>query len=700
MRAVIAWLRAPGRLAALAVLAAAIALYTADPFLIREARLRGFDAMQRLWPRPPTAEPVIIVDVDEDAIRQQGQWPWPRTLVARLIDRIAAGKPKVLGIDIFFAEPDRLSPNQLPKFLPDLPAPVSAALAELPPSDAALARAIAATPTVLAVAPTNDAPLPQRGPHKTVPVMQKGEPAAPFALTFRSVIRSLPEIVGAARSEASIGAEPDQDGVVRSIPLVVAVGDDLIPAFALEILRIGTRPSPIVVSAGERGIASVGFGPLAIPTDARGRTYVHFGLPAERYISAQDVLADGFDPARLKDRFVLLGVSALGTVDQKNTPLGVIFGTEIHAQLIESVLSGALLLRPPQAFAVELGLILGGGLLVIALLPYQRPVWAGVGLLGVLVVLVGAEAGLFRFSGWLIDGVFAGAASLAAFGAMLGGNFRAVQRERQLLEAELQREREVKARLEGELTAARAIQMGLLPHHFPAFPERPEIDLYARIEPARDVGGDLFDFFLLDRNRLFFMIGDVSGKGIPAALFMAMSKEVVRDAAAQHGAALDALLATANRKIGAASDNLAEDGADLMFVTAFAGCLDLASGDLVFASAGHDSPLVIMEGERLRELSTEGGPPLGMVEDFAYPTSHDRLEAGAILLLYTDGVTEAQNAGGTLYGGERLSQCLAQIPAHSAREAIDLVFDDVGRFVGAAEQFDDITLLALRRAPP
>src|SRR5215469_13358158 len=147
------WFRAPGRGIALALLGAALAGYAADPFLLRELRSRGFDALQRLWAQPVQDARVIIVDIDEDSLRQYGQWPWPRTLTAKLIDRIAAGKPRVLGIDLLFPEPDRLSPSQISRFVPDLPAPVIAALAEMPPSDAKLAQAISAVPTVLGIAP-------------------------------------------------------------------------------------------------------------------------------------------------------------------------------------------------------------------------------------------------------------------------------------------------------------------------------------------------------------------------------------------------------------------------------------------------------------------------------------------------------------------------------------------------------------------
>ena len=702
MPALLAWIRAPGRGLALLVLALAAATYYADPYLVRELRVSGLDAMQRLWPQVLDVPHAIIVDIDDESLRRYGQWPWPRVLVARLIDRIADAKPGILGIDMFFPEPDRLSPPQIPKLIPDLPESVIAALSNLPSSEERLARAIARVPTVLAVASgdQNPASSASTGLHGAAPIV--GDDPRPFLFTRPSMVRSLPEIVKAARSEASIGVEFDDDGVVRSVPLLSMVQGQLVPAFAIELLRQAARAPSIEVKTGRAGIASVGFGDFSIPTGAQGQAYLHFETPLRRYVSAANLLDPTLDPSfdprtMLERHIVLLGSSGTGLLDQPLTPLGRELGTEIHAQLIESIMLNSLLLRPPGAAWIELALILVPGLLVIGALRYQRPWAASAGMFAIALVLVGTEAGLFRFAGWLLDTLYSTGATVVAFGTMLGGNYIAEQRERRRLAGELELEREATARLEGEMSAARSIQMGLLPLHFPAFPDRQEIDLFARIEPARDVGGDLFDFLLIDRDRLFFMIGDVSGKGIPAALFMATTKEVVRDAAVRHGAALDRVLGEANAKIAQASNNMAEEGAKLMFVTAFAGLLNLASGDLVYASAGHDSPLVIMAGKELRELTTEGGPPLGAVEDFRYPLSQDRLETGAVLLLYTDGVTEAQNVDGTLFGSRRLNACLTETQASGARGVTDLVFEHLQQFVGTAAQFDDITVLALRR---
>jgi adenylate cyclase len=701
VRSVLAWLRTPGRVVALLVLAGAALAYTTDPYLLREERNRGFDALQRIWPREAGQPQVVIVAIDEASLRQFGQWPWPRVLVAKLVERIAASKPLALGIDVLFIEPDRLSPPQIPNSVPDLPASVIAALSELPSSDEILARKIAAVPTVLGLAPTDETagtnvPAPS-SPYRAAPILQKGGSPDPFLSTHRSMIRSLPRIVSAARSEASLGVEIDDDGTVRSVPLVSLVGGNLIPSLGLEMLRVAARVPAIAVVTGRDGIAGLELGPLSIPTDASGKAYLHFAPAIDRDVPAAELLKSEFDASRLQGRSVILAVTGLGLTDQKQTPLGLMQGVDVHAQLIESILAGTLLYRAPRALWIETALILASGLVVIGVLRYQRPRIAGAGLVGLVLALVGTEIGLFRFAGWLLDSSYATEVTLAEFGVMLGGSFIAEQRERRRIAAELERQRQAEARIEGELTAARAIQMGILPLRFPAFPERGDIDLYARIEPARNVGGDLFDFLLIDPSHLFFMIGDVSGKGIPAALFMAMTKEVIRDAAARHDAVPNLVLDEANAKVGDASDNMAKEGTNMMFVTAFAGVLDLASGDLVYSSAGHDSPLLIAAGRQPRELATEGGPPLGTVDGFPFPLSRDRLELDETLLLYTDGVTEAQNADGVFYSGHRLTACLAASSPEGPRAVIDAVFEDLNRFVGSAEQADDITLLGVRR---
>jgi serine phosphatase RsbU (regulator of sigma subunit) len=371
-------------------------------------------------------------------------------------------------------------------------------------------------------------------------------------------------------------------------------------------------------------------------------------------------------------------------------------GVEVQAQLLECILGGGLLRRPANLDWMETALVLAAGLLTVFALPYRRPRSASAALVMLILLLFITAFGCFYVFHFLVDAVCPSVASVATFGVMLGANLRATEAARRRLAVELEHEREIEARLEGELSAARSIQMGLLPHRFPCPPEHHDIDVYALIEPARMVGGDLYDFLLLDSGRLFFAIADVSGKGVPAAIFMAMTKEVLRDAIAQHGEALDRAFAEANAKISASSGETAGAGGDMMFVTVFAGILNLTSGMLIYVNAGHDAPLLLRTGAGTMELSGKGGPPLGTVEPFQYPLERRQLTLGDLLLLYTDGVTEAENSDDSFYTAARLALLLRTAPTGSAKALVEFVREDIRRFGAGAEQADDITLFAVR----
>jgi adenylate cyclase len=676
-------LRTPGRMAALAGLGVLVLLRLVNPPIIEEIRQRMFDVGQYLFPRDtshPVQPPVRIVEIDSDSIREFGQWPWPRTLVATLIEQIARTGPKVLGIDILFATPDRLSPPELAKELPKsvfgFPHDIAARLAAMPSNDARLAQAIRKIPTVLGVALIDRQPALE----DSLPIYRSGE-------------TSIESIRAAAVSDGGlISVAPDYDGVLRRVPVAAYYKDSVrattyFLGFAAQLIAQATRAFANLRRYHGK-IEGLDIGNYFIPTDESGAAFVYFGPRLPSYSAAQ--LLDGaFNPDDLHDAIVLLGLTGIGTVDLQRTPIGLLGGIEFHAQLIQSVLNNTVLWRPWFANWIEIGAVLFAGFVVIWTIRYEAPVIAAAVAFALVTAFVGGEAATFKLAHWLIDGIYPAGSAIVCFGIMLGGSLIAVQRDRRRISAELEREA-------GELAAARDIQMGLLPLRFPAFPGRSEIDLYARIEPARDVGGDLFDFHLFDQDRLFFMIGDVSGKGIPAALFMAMTREIVRDAARQHGAALDRILADANTKILSASNDMLDDGHSIIFVTAFACVLDLLSGELVYCSAGHDSPLVVEPGRTPRALVTEGGPPLGTIADFPYPVDRDHLGPGSCLILFTDGVTEAQDTAGALYSGRRLAACIEGAPM-SARQVVDTVFTDVRNFTGAAIQADDITVLVVRR---
>jgi serine phosphatase RsbU (regulator of sigma subunit)/CHASE2 domain-containing sensor protein len=667
------------------VVAAALVLRALDFGFVAEPRALVFDFEEWFWPRVGGTGPVVIVDIDEKSLARYGQWPWPRALVAQLVRRIAEGHPRVLGIDIVFAERDRLSPPEIAREVPGLPPSLAEALAQLPASERDLAEAMRMVPTVVALSAGREDAVPLEGPMHPAPIRQAGDDPNPFLKDYKSLLRVLPDLAASAQGAGAIAVEPDDDGVVRRIALAVRHGGMVVPSFAVEVLRVGGAARSIVIDSGVRGVSGITIGAVKIPTDSQARAIPHFAPQLARHYSALDILDPAFDLTQLQSQIVLLGVTGLAIGDLRETPLGLVQGVDIHAQLIESVLFETLLRRPFYFDWIELALALAVGLAAIWLLRYDQPARAAGFALATVAALIGFELASFRLAGLLFDGTYPAATLLATFGVMLVGNLRATR-------AELGREREAKQRQDGEMAAAQEIQMGLLRHRFP---DRPDIDICAHIEPARDVAGDLYDYRLIDRDhRLFFLIADVSGKGPPAAMFMAETKAIVREAVAKFGISLDLMVAEANRKTAIMSADFQSKGG--VFVTAFAGILDLRTGDVTYASAGHDAPFVLGRDRGLRRLETEGGPPLGAVDEFPYPVNHDRIEPGEVLLLFTDGVSEAENTGHTLYGSERLAKALGKVPALDARSVVAAVIDDLRRFVGKAGQADDITLLAVR----
>jgi adenylate cyclase len=687
----------------MAVLALLVVVRATDPAVLQSLRLRGFDFLEEIAPRSYQPLKVGIVAIDDKSLAQYGQWPWSRARVAQLVDKIASGKPSVLGVDIIFSEPDRLSPGRLVESDLEISAQLANELSRLPSNESVLADALRKVPTVLAVGVSDEK---ERASAKAAPsrvtmVLEAGGNPRPFLFAHPTLLQSLPEIEAAERGEGSVDEEPDRDGIIRRVPLFIVADGHLVPNLALEMLRVASGGGALKIVSGKEGVQGARLGPLFVPTDRHGRIYPYFTPSyAIRYISAANLLNGSYDPARLRGAAVLLGSSALGLADENQTPLGLMPGVEVWAQSLESMLTGNLLRRPTYLNLVEIAIVLVAGLVVVFALPYENPRMASVALVGIVAILFGSALASFKFSKLLLDGIYPALSSVLVFGVMLSENLRVAEAGRRRLAAELQHEREMEARLDGELNAARAIQIGLLPRRFPGPPERRDVEVFASIEPARMVGGDLYDFVLLDSEHLSFAIADVSGKGVPAALFMAMTKEVLHTATLRYRNALDRVFSEANAKISSASEELAAGGANMMFVTVFAGILDLASGMLVYVNAGHDAPFVICAGSHPRALALAGGPPLGTVDDFQYSIEQRQLAPGEIVLAFTDGVTEAQDISRKLYSGARLEQLLASAPTADAKAVVDFVRDDVHRFAAGAEQADDITLLAVHWLGP
>ncbi len=345
----------------------ALGVYLLDPLPLRVLRNSVFDQYQRWQPRVYQPAPVRIVDIDDASLARLGQWPWPRTRLAELTARLQEAGAAAIAFDVIFAEPDRTSPEAMLRlWRPE--AALRDRIAALPDHDAVFAQVIARGGVVLGHALTRagQAPAHFATPYRVVEV---GPSPRPFLHSFAGSVAALPRLQDAAAGNGAISFVPDPDGVVRRIPMLLRMGDRVLPSLVAEYLRVGQGAKNYMVKTSTEagaGLESVRVGGVVVPTTEHGEVWVHYSEPVpSRYISAWRVL-DGSAPAEsLRDHIVLVGSSAQGLMDLRFSPLGrMLPGVEAHAQSLEQILAGEHLMRPNWARGLEAVGIIVGGLLV------------------------------------------------------------------------------------------------------------------------------------------------------------------------------------------------------------------------------------------------------------------------------------------------------------------------------------------------
>lgn len=423
------------RLVGLGLLVLFAGLYVADPYPVRFFRVKTFDMYQRLAPRevPPRGEkPVTIVDIDERSLREIGQWPWPRTTIARILVNLLRSGAKTVAFDVVFPEPDRTSPAVVADSIFRLDEATKAELRKLPSHDALFAdligqarvrkqiggRTVETGTVVLGQAVYFEETDDQRAesdPPPSKSVAWKGLtgdalPPTRFLPKFVAMIRNIPELEQAALAHGLFSLESEPDGVVRRVPTFFMKGEKFFPTLPVEMMRTAEYQKTVLIMTGSEGIAEVRIGKLQggyhrIPTDRQGRVWPYFSKrDFDKYVSAADILNGSFDKSRVAGKMILIGTSATGLLDIRSTPVeSIIPGVEVHAQFIETVLDGKLLQRPLWMQGAELSLLLAAGLLMIVLAPRIGARWS----LALFLVIAGVAGGgswyLFKAHLYLFD---------------------------------------------------------------------------------------------------------------------------------------------------------------------------------------------------------------------------------------------------------------------------------------------------------
>lgn len=409
------------------VIVASLALRVWDPSPVARLRSLVFDAYQRLSPRVfDPSLPVRVVDIDEDSLKAIGQWPWPRTVLADLVDKLAAGGAVAIGFDIVFPEPDRMSPANTLRFWPKSEAiqGLREEIEKLPSNDHVFAEAIGKAPVVLGFIA---APQGTSIPETKAGFAHGGDDPKLFAPYYPGAAASLKELQDQAQGSGSLNWIPEHDQIVRRLPMVIRVGETLYPSFAADVLRLAQGASTYVVkssgASGEKafgektGIAKIRIGDFEVPTEANGQMWLRFTPETkERYLPAWKVLNGEIGAGDIEGRILIIGTSAAGLLDLRATPLEAsVPGVSLHAQAIEQILQGAFLQRPDFATAAELLYILALGAL-IAFLIYRLGALGSAVLCGAAIVAVIAISWYaFKAFGWLVDPIYPAIALAAIY---------------------------------------------------------------------------------------------------------------------------------------------------------------------------------------------------------------------------------------------------------------------------------------------
>ena len=584
---------------------------------------------------------IIIIGIDEEALDLFGPYnTWDRNIMAAALEALAADPsslPAVVAVDVLYAGNTD-----------------EAADARLAQAAKALGNVVTGTMAVYGASITWD----------------NGRAASINA----SAVVSYEEPFGALKNatvQGHINAMNDMDGVLRHALLYVKPDGQRVDSMASQTARLYLQRQ------GKD---------LTLPDTPH--LYVPYtGRPGDYYdgVSIAWLVSGKVPPGYWKDKIVLIGPYAAALQDSyftsidKSTPM---YGVEFQANVIQSMLEGNFKTEAEDLPQLMILFLISFAAAVLFLRCRLLP--GGLLCLGLVALGVGAPWLMYRL-GMVTHVLWLPVSAVALYILALGDHYVRASRERQALALE-------KERISAELALAARIQASSLPKVFPPFPERKEFDIYASMTPAKEVGGDLYDFFLIDEDHLGMVIGDVSGKGVPASLFMMVAASLIRNAA-MSGSGPAQTLQTVNAQILARNP-------EEMFVTVWLGVLEISTGRLTAANAGHEYPALKKAGGHFELVRDRHGFVIGGMEGVRYREYELQLEPGSKLFVYTDGLTEATNASEQLLGTDRMIAALQSCEEGGPGEIISGVHQAVQQFVGAAPQFDDLTMLCLQYHGP
>ena len=586
-----------------------------DSNFVKRIENISYDIYQSIFEENSEFNDVLIVDIDEKSIGEIGQFPWRRDVFANLVEKLENLEASVISFDIFFSEEDKQNPS---KILGELNISNEGVL----DTDQSLITAIQNSNVILPVLGDISVFDKMNNSKPKTNFISRGGDAENYLYNFKNKITSLEVINNAAKGIGNISYLDNQDGVLRSLPILLKIDGDIWPSLSLETLRLLHKNKSILIQSSESGIKTIRTKNYSFNTDPNAIVHINYKkFGKDKYISAVDILNDKISKNIIKDKIILIGSSAQGLFDFVKIPSGkVIPGVETHAHAIENIINNDFIIKNLKTDIIEIIILLISLILVLIIPKKVNPKLSIVFFVGLCVFLIASSLVFYQFN-YFIDIFYTTLGSAFLFLVTL--YFRYLQENEIAIENEkkqivLKKEREI----------AGEVQKKLFPKEF----EQKNI-LYAKNVPARDVSGDYYDYIKISEDEFYFTLADVSGKGVKAGILMANAAAVFRSMAK-----LNKEVSTIARYI---NNQVADSSYQGMFITAVVGKYNIKEKKIEYINLGHE-PIMVYDENFNFEYYKSTLPPLGIMamdnDDF-FQTNEISL-VNKNLVIYTDGVTE------------------------------------------------------------
>ena len=590
-----------------------------NPPLIQKISNINYDFYQKIFNRG-VVENITIIDIDEKSIAKIGQFPWRRDVYSKILENLNQYSPSAIAFDIIFSEKDKQNPQdlllQLQKENDQLEN------IKVINTNKIFINSIKNSKAILPIIGEPSDNFIKNNSKPKLRIIVKGNDPKNFIYSYKNKITSLEEINNVASGIGSISLIPNIDGILRKVPILYNIDNQIWPSLALEAIRISTNQNNLLIQSNDAGIELIKTRKNIFSSNQNGTINIKYKrFNKENYIPAIDIIENNFDKKKIENRIILIGSSAQALFDFVKIPNGkIIPGVEIHAHIINNLLNNESIEKNFSTQTLENIIFL---LLLISLLfvPMKiKPKFSIIYFIGLIMTINLLSIAIYQFN-FYFDSLFASVAGTLMF--MVSLYFRYLEENLVALDNEkkqfaLKKEREI----------AGEVQKKLFPNN-----KKIEAYIYAKNTPAKDVSGDYYDYYQTNDNEIYFILGDVTGKGIKAGILMANASSVFRSLAKMNSSVSKTALYINNQ--------VKDSSYQSMFITAILGKVNLEKKEMEFINMGHE-PMMVLDQNFNFEYVNSTLPPMGLMpikDESFFKTTIMNINDKTILI-YTDGVTE------------------------------------------------------------